>query len=323
MQHDTFTFYAWRLSWYSAKVRSYLQYKNIPFVEKKPSLYTFQRTIAKHCGDPVVPVVITPEGEWLQDSSLIIERLESRFTDAPIYPSSPIQGFFSALVEIWADEFWHATAEHYRFSFPKENFPVWRDELSTLLPGFPRVAQHALVNHFYKFMLDVTDKVGVVPEKFALIESWTENQLDVLEQHFGHMPFLLGERATIGDFSLMGPIFGHLAWDPRSHDVLIKPRKNLAAWLARMSQPQQQSGALLVGDSIPDSLLKMQESVIGELIPYLEACVEQIDNFKPVSASDARYERLGPMVGIPYGEDTLDRTVIPYTLWMFQRALDM
>lgn len=79
MSNDHFTLYAWRLSWYSAKVRSYLQYKGIPFNERKPTLYQFKYVIAKHVGDAVVPVVVSPEGEWLQDSTQIIARLEERF----------------------------------------------------------------------------------------------------------------------------------------------------------------------------------------------------------------------------------------------------
>jgi hypothetical protein len=39
-----FILYAWQLSWYSAKVRPYLRFKGIDFVERLPSLATYYRT---------------------------------------------------------------------------------------------------------------------------------------------------------------------------------------------------------------------------------------------------------------------------------------
>lgn len=65
MPHAHFTLHAWRVSWYSAKVRSYLQVKGIPFNGQKPSLLTVKHSIPR----PVVPAVLSPEGDWLQDSS--------------------------------------------------------------------------------------------------------------------------------------------------------------------------------------------------------------------------------------------------------------
>ena len=321
MSNDHFTLYAWRLSWYSAKVRSYLQYKGIPFNERKPSLYQFKYVIAKHVGDAVVPVVVSPEGEWLQDSTQIIARLEERFPAAPVYPATPLQRLFSDLVEIWADEFWHPTAEHYRFSFP-ENFPVWREELSTLLPGFPKPIQHALVKHFYQYMLGVTEQVGVVADKLALIERWSEQQLDALEQHFSRLPFLLGGRATLGDFALMGPIFGHLAFDPRSRQVLIEPRPHLAAWLVRMSSRAPADGELLADDQLPQTLQPLLSSLFGELLPYLQLCAQSVRGMGPQAPGDKRFARLGAPVQIPFGAGSLKRMVIPYSLWMLQRVQD-
>jgi glutathione S-transferase len=322
MSNDHFTLFAWRVSWYSAKVRSYLQVKGIPFIEKKPSLLTFKRTIPKHCGgDAVVPVLVSPEGDWLQDSSLIIEQLERRFPAAQVLPTTPIQRILSLLIEIWADEFWHPTAEHYRFSFP-ENYPIWRDELATLLPGFPRFMQHALVKHFYQFMLSVAGDVGVTPQNIDLIERWSENQLDTLDQHFSRMPFLLGERPSLADFSLMGPINGHLNWDPRSVRVLIEPRPHLKAWLERMSKPLSVRGEFLADDQLPNDLQPVMDSLFKELLPYLQQCVESLQTLGQQSATDSRYPRLGPKVEVPYGEGSIQRVVVPYTLWMLQRLLD-
>lgn len=320
--NQPFTLYGWRISWYSAKIRSYLQHKGIVHVERKPGIYTFKRTIPRRCGgDAAVPVVVTPEGEWLQDSSCIIEQLEQRFATLPALPATPVQRMFSMLVEIWADEFWHAPAEHYRFSFP-ENYPVWRDELGTLLPGFPRFVRHAVAGHFHQFMLDVTRDVGVLPETIPLIERWTATQLDAMEHHLASMPYLLGTRATLADYAMMGPINGHLAWDPRPAAEVIACRPRLRAWIERMSAPPAQAGQLLHGDAIPATLAPMLASLCTELLPYLEQCAQALVCMTPRSRRDPRYPRFGPPVQIPYGDGSLSRITVPYVLWMVQRLQD-
>ncbi len=50
---------------YSARVRSYLIKKRIAYVERVPTLWTYNVTIARRFGDAAVPVLITPEGEWI------------------------------------------------------------------------------------------------------------------------------------------------------------------------------------------------------------------------------------------------------------------
>ncbi len=322
MKAEPFILYAWRLSWYSAKVRSYLQNKGIPYVEKRPTLYTLKRTIPAHCaGAAAVPVVVTPEDEWWQDSTLILDNFERRFPQAAILPDTPVQRLFCLLVELWADEFWHPTAEHYRFSFP-QNLPIWRDELSTLLPGFPQFLKQAVVGQFYKFMLEVTRLMGVIPEQTDLIESWSEAQLDALDRHLATLPYLLGSRASLADFSLMGPINGHLAHDPCAIKTLIEPRPHLKAWIARMSTRATEPGVFLPGDQLPETLLPVIRSLFGELLPYLERCASALPSLKTQAPGDPRLERIGPMVDMPFGDGRLKRIVHPYVLWMLQRVQD-
>ena len=62
------------LSPYSVKVRAYFRYKGIAheWLTRTPDT---QAEFDAHARLPLVPLVITPEGEGLQDSTPIIERL--------------------------------------------------------------------------------------------------------------------------------------------------------------------------------------------------------------------------------------------------------
>ena len=78
---------------YSARVRSYLIKKDIAFVERVPTAWTFQVTIRRRFGDAAVPVLILPDGEWLADSELILDRLEAQHPRDPIQPPDPLHAF--------------------------------------------------------------------------------------------------------------------------------------------------------------------------------------------------------------------------------------
>lgn len=44
-----------------------------------------------------MPVVITPEGEWLQDASIVIQRHDERFPSDPVLPATTRQRIREAL----------------------------------------------------------------------------------------------------------------------------------------------------------------------------------------------------------------------------------
>ena len=183
------TLYGQKLSWYSTKVRAYLQFKGIDFFERSPTLLDYYWRIKRKFGDPAMPVVVTPEGEWIGDSTLIIERLEALYPEPSITPTNPVQSVLASLIELWADEFWHSGAVHTRWSFPEQNYPIWEQELGRgFAPGFPAFMQRALANIPKKMMVDYLKVLGIVPKQVPTIERWLDMQLDALDAHFATMP---------------------------------------------------------------------------------------------------------------------------------------
>ncbi|MGH6630276.1 MAG: glutathione S-transferase family protein, partial [Burkholderiales bacterium] len=119
MANKPYVLYAWHLSYFSGKTRCYLRYKGIPYVEKPIDLYSFSVRIKKKTGAAVMPVVVTPEGEWLQDTSAIMDELEQRFPNGSVIPATPVQRFASYVMELWGDEWWIPIAMHTRWSYPE------------------------------------------------------------------------------------------------------------------------------------------------------------------------------------------------------------
>ena len=92
--NDAYTLYGSYASYYTAKTRSYLRKKNIPFVERLPSVPEFREVVRPTSGSHRIPQLMTPEGLVLQDSVEIQDYLEIRFPQVPAIPSTPKQKIF-------------------------------------------------------------------------------------------------------------------------------------------------------------------------------------------------------------------------------------
>ena len=113
---DKIEHYGWLVSPYSAKTRSYLKYKQIPFNEIEPNIFHFYRKIQKAVGRIIMPTVKLPDGTWLQDSSHIIDEMEQQHPKRSITPDGTVQKLVSLLFELYADEWLPMAALHYRWN---------------------------------------------------------------------------------------------------------------------------------------------------------------------------------------------------------------
>src|SRR5512143_739264 len=121
------------LSPYSVKVRSYFRYKGIPhaWIVRNPSV---EAEFQKHAKLPLVPLVVTPEGEGIQDSTPILERLEREHPEPGVHPPDPALAFLSALVEEFADEWGNKWMFHYRWAREVDRASASERIARTVLP---------------------------------------------------------------------------------------------------------------------------------------------------------------------------------------------
>src|SRR5262249_53516149 len=117
----TYRIFGSELSPYSVKVRSYFRYKGLPheWLLRSPAN---QSEFQKYAKLPLVPLVVTPEGEGVQDSTPIIERLEAANRESSIVPDDKALAFLSALLEEYGDEWGNKWMFHYRWSYQPD---VW------------------------------------------------------------------------------------------------------------------------------------------------------------------------------------------------------
>jgi glutathione S-transferase len=312
--------YGWHLSYFSGKTRSYLKYKGIPFVEKAPNMYTYMVKAKKRVNATVMPFIVTPEGEWLGDTSVIIDTLEARFPEAPVIPATPVQKIAAYVLELWGDEGWMPAGMYTRWCHP-ENYALFEHDAGTqLLPFFPRFLQKRAAAQAAGAMRYHLRALGVVPEQNALLDRWIRDMLDHLDRHFATTPFLLGSRPSLGDFGLIGPLYAHLSRDPWSKRELIDPRRNVRAWVDRMNDPTPRSGQFVANDQIPETLTPIFRAIFREFLPLLTVTLEEAKRAMPKYRESGRpFARGLGDVEMPLGEGRFRRRALPYMLWMVQR----
>jgi glutathione S-transferase len=318
-----YTLHGWHLSYYTGKVLAYLRYKGLPFRGPEVNAWTLMRHIPQRFGAAVMPVLVTPEGEWIQDSSDIIDRLEQRHPSPSIHPQDPVLRFASYLMEAWGDEWWVPIAMHSRWNYP-ENYPLFEHDAGTqLLPGWPAFMQRALVRRVANTLRGMLPAVGVRAAQNATLERWTLTLLDQLDTHFRAQPFLFGNAPALGDFGLVATMYGHLGRDPWPAREWIAPRPHLRAWIDRMVQPADQRPKVSapVQWQMADTLKPVFTTVFAEFTTW----VHQIDALNRQAApglTPGRFlRRVMDDVTISTAAGPIQRAATPFTVWMAQRAL--
>ena len=106
MTTDCYTLYGVEASYYAAKTRCYLFAQRHSVSERSNVIgVRSMRLSSRESVYAVVPVVITPQNETLQDSAEIIDILEPRHPSPSMIPATPrrtVRCVF--LMELYADE---------------------------------------------------------------------------------------------------------------------------------------------------------------------------------------------------------------------------
>lgn len=319
-----YTLYGWRLSYFTGKVRCYLLHKGIAFREQPVNMFTLLSTIKRQTGAVVMPVLRTPQGAWVQDSSVIIDQLEAAHPQRPVIPTSPVPRFAAYLLEAWCDEWWIPIAMHTRWTYP-ENYALFEREAGRhLLPGFPGPLQRRAVAYIAASLRAKLHAVGVRPEQLATMDRWTAEMLDLLDSHFAQHPYLLGAHASLADFSLAGPMVAHLGRDPWPARELVAPCRHLRGWIDRIAAPAPATAEPLPAtNALPATLTPVFQSIFAEFVPLLEGINHQVRAALPGLPPGHALRRGLADVEVPMGAGRFRRSALPYTLWMAQRALDV
>ena len=321
----TYLHYSSPVSLYSGKTRAYLRFKGIPFRDVTASISVYRNIILPKVGRPVIPVVETPEGEILQDTTLIIDALEARFEQPSIYPQAPWQRLVALLMEVYADEWLVMPAMHYRWQFKRDNLLFLLQEFGqTGMPLLPRPLAPLLgAAPAYLFGSKYEAYFGITKRMYGPLVRSYEALLADLDRHFEQHRYLLGDRPSIGDFGLIAPFYAHLYRDPYPGRMMRRDAPAVARWVERMQNPPTpKAGEFLPDDRVPETLHPILRRMFEEQLPVLVDTARALGEWAESHPDRVRVSRVIGEHAYRIGGVQGTRKITPFSLWMFQRPLD-
>lgn len=332
-------------SLYTGKARSYLIKKGVPFREALPSDPRFAAEIMPRVGLFVVPVLETPQGELVQDTTAIIAHLENLHGQPSVMPPGqgpgPVQQVVAMLLDAYGSNALLPLAMHYRWTYRERQETFLRAEFGRAAYAGPdRDAARDLAARNMDYFSGFLPGLGVTPEVIPAMEAGYRELLDALDIHFQSHPYLLGGRPSLADFGMMAPLFAHLGRDPVPAFLMKTTAPNVFRWTERMNQPAIGDSEFGGGkpvfpdhDAIPATLEPVLRLVFADWLPGLHADAQSfaqwfgtLDDPEPgtlVSLSGKRqvHPNTGP-VEYAWRGVTMRRGSAPHGLWHFGLARD-
>jgi glutathione S-transferase len=256
------------MSPYSVKVRSYCRYKSIPheWVPRSPANESEYRAIAKL---PIVPTLLTPGGQGVQDSTPIIEMLEGHFPEPSIHPPGAALAFLSALIEEFGDEWGNKIMFHYRW-WDEIDQRASAQTLARLMQ--PKAPQSDIVNLADMIRTRMTGRgyfVGSSATTAPLIEDYFHTLLDLLSAHLADRRYLFGDRPSFGDFGLAAQLY-EASVDPTCGGVIRARGSLVLDWCYRMNEPRL-DGAFESWDTLAPTLEPLIQYIGRTFLPWSTA----------------------------------------------------
>ena len=266
---DSYRIFGAELSPYSVKVRSYFRYKGIPhqWIERNNDTMEEYKKYAKL---PLIPAVATPQGEGMQDSTPILEKLEAAFPEPSIHPSDPALAFLSALLEEFGDEWGNKWMFHYRWARPADQESAGSRLVRGMMPGLDDEQQAGMASQIVQRMLGRVWFVGSSEQTAPAIEGSFAEFLPQLDAHLNGRAYLFGGRPAFADFGLWGQLYN--AWtDPTCHELIEGKTSRVIPWIERMLEPKGE-GDFETWPALEATLVPiLSDHVAGLFLPWSDA----------------------------------------------------
>lgn len=310
--------YGWEVSPYTAKVYTYLKYKQLDPQYVTSSIWQLNFKIKKDVGQIIMPVVYDNK-QVLQDSSAIIDHYEAKYASKSVIPPQPLHKMCCYLLEFLGDEWLPLAALHYRWHYPENRPFIFNEFGRSALPRFPRTIQTFIGKKMGAKMAGYLPILGISDHMQHALEKNTHTLLDYLNQHLAHHAFLFGSRPSLADLSIYGPIYAHLHRDPFPEN-LISPYPHVVKWINTLNGPiHKHQGEWLTSPSLPMSLLPILQVWSQTHVPLIKASIEGFKEWKKLNPETVKLPRSFGSTTLNINGQQSSRLNLSYVLWMWQR----
>jgi len=273
-QFEPYQLYLYDVSYYSGKMEMFLRYKEIPFTRIELDAAQGYDLLYRNTGVIKVPAIRTATGEWLKDTTPMLDWFEARYPESAIMPTDPVVHFISKLVEDYADEWLWRPAMVYRWWYDYRILGPWlaRDILPSSRLPFWLKSRFLIRRQSRLFM----EKDGITTTTRRQVEAIYRQNLDGLESILRDSPYLLGNRPSLVDFGYMGPMFRHFSIDPTPARIMRQQAPRVYAWVAGLWAARASRFDLTIAlqDFTHPGWRPIFKDICRAYLPYLQANAE-------------------------------------------------
>lgn len=205
--HD-YVVYGAPISLFTRKLEAAMRFYRAPhtLVAKQPQAAD---EVAMRSGTHQVPVLHTPDGWMIADTTPILDLLDARFPARRLFPPGPL-GVLVHVVEEILDEWFARTMVHYRWHYDENT----RHVVSKIL-GREVSIEEARAFPLAKWGPRACRATGTESEhQQRAVEREYLALLDALERQLATTRYALGDRPTAVDAILLGGLRAHTNSDP-------------------------------------------------------------------------------------------------------------
>jgi glutathione S-transferase len=256
------------VSYFTRKVTGYFDHKAIRW-RLQPSIG--MNLAAREAGwNGGIPVVTTPEGELVWDSTAVILHVETRQPEPSIVPPDPALRFLAFLLDDFSDEWLYRHAVGTRWLYEENRISGSWDiarEGSLEVPGAIEDTRRLVT----EAMTACLPRLGVTREN---IDAWVHDSLlpwqRALGAHVAGHGFVLGGRPSLADFALFGGNVAHFVNDPVCRHLTEDAAPAVVAYTHAMMTPRDRTfGEWLDVTRLPDTLIALLAETDRHYLPWV------------------------------------------------------
>jgi glutathione S-transferase len=219
---------------------------------------------------PIIPLVVTPEGSGIQDSTPIIDQMEKLYPEPSINPDETVTRFISALIEEFGDEWGNKWMFHYRWARDVDQCSSAGRIARMRGPKASEQEHEAFASQVRARMVDRVWFVGSNAVTAPQIETGFLDMLDLLDSHLAGRPYLFGGRPALGDFGLWGQLY-QMWTDPTAGAIIGGGAPHVLDWVHRMLWPKTE-GEFEAWSTLEPTLMPILTKQVGaQFMPWTSA----------------------------------------------------
>jgi len=292
-EEDLYRIWQAQASPYSYKVMTFMNYKGIGYKKVRATLQELEWA-TRMAGQSIVPIMLAPDGQVMQDSTPIMVDLEAKFPAISTVPADTRLAFIMWLIEEFSDEYMPRIHMHTRWGNAQNQHALSHRIARGITFASVDVDTQSLAPVLLNRQSGFDKHLGLVGEAVrASMDQQIEDLLAILEAHFLEHQFLLGFKPSMADFALYGPLKVHLYEDPQSNEVMETKAPRTCNWLQTITDlgdtrgrvGQTEFGEWIdVDKGLPESLRALLAFIAKTYIPFAvsgaAACIKREKSFE-------------------------------------------